>query len=632
MTNEHEVCPPHKASGDSEGPLYQSLAALRGAHSALRRSTSTSSDQLGSTGREQHIRLFLTSACNAGSFISDANERRVAQSILDFWSTELTSSKGPSEEFTSALLAPFDATQTHNERDEIASVISKDDQHALIRLSALARQWENSNKQPGYLLSGEPLKEAARFRNRNANLDEFIKASEHVENARRRRERNLAYASVTVLAVLGCVGALSLWQFQALPQKSKSWIREIKETTSNDIQASALRWLKRFQPWLPPYDLSGTPKFANIRYPELKLNAPNFSGVEFAFVRLPRAQLSSASFNRSLIHIQNENPDQANFAWNDFSGAELKLSQFRGAEIITTSFAGADLYRAVFDRALLCDVNFSNADLQRAAFWGATLDDRTYGWLKKTAWWVATGWNSADYKRLLDSPSASQQDPGTESVSYSAASTEETRTLRQALRTSNRFRTDVLDPIANERPGSFERAFALNDMAWTLTTWGIDRDSLQTTEVSCNAKANPENALEAASEAICIVEDLKRKGGQDKDYDGWLSSFRDTQAYILMQADRMREASALYEKDIVRTEADGGRLFRYAISLFALKREDEANQKVNDALFSKQYLPTDELKNLKQYIPDEVRKMAYNVIDMAYPAPRPAPSCPVATK
>ena len=145
-------------------------------------------------------------------------------------------------------------------------------------------------------------------------------------------------------------------------------------------------------------------------------------------------------------------PDWATIRWNEFTGAELKLSQFREATIVATSFARADLYRAVFDRALLCDVNFTNADLSNASFWGATMDDRTYGWLRKTAWWTAVGWDSDDFKKLLRPQSENQPDPQSPSV-YPPSNAAEGRALRHALRTSDRFHTDYEVPITETRPG-----------------------------------------------------------------------------------------------------------------------------------------------------------------------------------
>jgi tetratricopeptide (TPR) repeat protein len=374
--------------------------------------------------------------------------------------------------------------------------------------------------------------------------------------------------------------------------------------------------------------------------------------VEFSRVLLPKAELPSASFSKSLIHMEAEAknasgrgfnwydliswflyrfrdppPDFTKIRWNEFSGAELKLAQFREAQIITTSFAGADLYRAVFDRALLCDVNFSNADLSNASFWGATIDDRTYGWLRKTAWWIATGWNSDALKKLLRPQSEGQADPRSPSA-YLPTDPADARALRQALRTSERFHTDVEVPILDARRGAFDRALALNDMAWTLATWGVDGEELMVGPSPCESGGLPKDALDAASQAICIVDNLKNKGGQDKDYDTWLSNFRDTQAYILMQAGRMPDARALYEKDLKGTEADGGSLFRYAIALYATGEETAAHAKFETAIRENHFLPSSELQNLKQYIPAKVMGMAYDLMDRSYPKPQLDLKCP----
>ena len=117
------------------------------------------------------------------------------------------------------------------------------------------------------------------------------------------------------------------------------------------------------------------------------------------------------------------------------------------------------------------------------------------------------------------------------------------------------------------------------------------------------------------------------KGSRDRDYDYWRSGFRDTQAYILMQADRMAEARALYEKDIGPTEADGGSLFRYAIALYATGDESGAHARFETAIQKMHFLPSSELQNLKQYIPIKVLGMAYELMDQAYPAPKLGLSC-----
>lgn len=450
-------------------------------------------------------------------------------------------------------------------------------------------------------------------------LTESSEARE-VEQMERRQQRRRQHVMVfgVVLVGLGCVASLFASQFYALPQTSKSWIRALEATTSGETQKQNLRRLAWFQPWLPPYDFSGVRTLSKISYPDLKLNAPNFSRVEFTEINLPNAQLGSASFAGSL------------FRRNEFSGAKLKFAQYGQAEIRRTSFANADLYRAVFDRAMLCGVDFSNADIQDASFWGATLDDRTYSSLRKTVWWIATGWNRGDFDKLLGPQNEDESDMKSESAGYSPAITAEAQAVRQALRKSEHFREEFERPLAETAPGSFGRAMALNRMAWTLSRWGIDGDRLKETPVTCDTKADAKDPLDAASEAICIIEDLKRNASKGKERDGYdfiLSNFHDTQAYILMQMGRMEEAKALYENDIGRTEADAGSLFRYAITLFSVGTEAEATKRFEEAIKAKNYVPSDELLNLRKRIPEHVKEMAYDAIDKAYPVPQPARSC-----
>src|SRR5262245_1401197 len=90
MTTQDEAVAPVQSDSSSVEAPYQTLDALRDAHSALRRSLSGASDAQGCAGREEKIRSFLIGACNAGLFLADAKERRVAQSIIDYWNAELS--------------------------------------------------------------------------------------------------------------------------------------------------------------------------------------------------------------------------------------------------------------------------------------------------------------------------------------------------------------------------------------------------------------------------------------------------------------------------------------------------------------------------------------------------------------
>jgi pentapeptide repeat protein len=653
LTAEPETAPPAPAS-PSERDRFAGFVELRTAHLNLR--SSLAEDGHGDDSEAvARIRALLTQTQRTGAVLIEPAMRKAAQGILDYWCAELASlPNAKPDDFAPLILAPPSALPAAEGPHEEDASTQKDreDQRMLIRLAGMARQWHNAGKQQGYLLTGEALVQARPFAQKDPDLLEFVEASDQAEYEKLRRKRNIQYTSLGALGVLAVVAGIFVWQFYALPLKTKAWIRQIKEVTLSETQTNNLAWLATFQPWMPPYDLSGTPKLANIWIPGLRLYAPNFSGVTLSRVWLERAQLPAASFSQSQIFMDADpasaggrgfrwydmmswalrwlrgapSPDWATIRWNEFTGAELKLAQFREATIVATSFAKADLYRAVFDRALLCDVNFSSADISNASFWGATVDDRTYGWLRKTAWWTAVGWDSDDFKKLLRPHSENQTDAQSPAA-YSPANAAEGRALRQALRTSDRFHNDYEVPITETIPGTFGRAEALNTMAWTLATYGIEGDELAPPG-PCNSAALPKDALDAASQAICIIDDLKKKGVKNIDYDNWFSSFRDTQAYILMQANRMPEARTLYEKDLGQTEADGGMLFRYAITLYATGEETAAHAKFETAIREKEYLPSTELQNLKQYIPIKVLGMAYDLMDERYPTQKLNQTCP----
>jgi hypothetical protein len=652
LTLEPEAAPQASPS-PAEPARFASFAELRTAHMNLRSSFAESGH---GDGAAAQIRDLMAQTQRTGAVLLDPAMRKAAQGILDFWCAELAGlADAKPEDFAPLSLAPPSALPAAEAapQEDAAAQQGRDDQRMLIRLAGMARQWHNTGRQQGYLLTGDALAQARPFAQKDNDLLEFVEASEAAERAKRRRKLKIVYWSLGTLVPTLMVVVFFIWQFHTLPLNSKTWIREIKETTNIETKTNNLAWLATFQPWMPPYDLSGPVKVVNVWIPRLRLYAPNFSGVTFNRIWFEQAQLPSASFSQSRIAMEDHvstagrgfrwydimswalrwrrgapPPRWATIRWNEFTGAELKLAQFREATIITTSFAKADLYRAVFDRALLCDVNFSDADLSNASFWGATIDDLTYGWLRKTAWWIAVGWNSDNFKKLLQPQSEDQADPQRPSV-YPPTDPADARALRHALRTSERFHTDVEVPIMETDPGTFGRAEALNSMAWTLATWGIEGEELTPNPGPCNSSSLPKDALDAASQAICILDDLKKRGVPDIDYDNWLSSFRDTQAYILMQANRMPEARALYEMDLGQTEADGGSLFRYAIALYATGDEAAAHAAFETAMHGKlHFLPSSELQNLKQYIPIKVLVMAYDLMDKSYPAPQLDQECP----
>ena len=591
---------PLPAASDPDA-AYSNLAALRKAHLDLRELASAAS--LPPTEAANRIRGFLASARNAGAMLADPGERRAAQGVLDFWSAELAGNPSATQDdFVPVMLAQPDTAKISSSPDSAApsavapaaAPAGKVDQRALVRLSATARQWRDSGKQPGYLLTGETIEEAAKFKDQDPNLAEFVGASEFA--VYHRRKMRIVYSGImgAVLALV-TVGA-ALWYFRVVLKASERLI--IESATKGSDAVATLVLLDRVQPLLPPYDLSGIPKLANVSVPGLRLYAPNFSGVEFSRVAFPKAILPAASFADSAFSFDGSGD-------NDFSGALLRQAQFRGARIAATSFEGADLYRASFDRAILCDVNFTGANLRNASFWAVTLNDATKETLKKTAWWQALGWPWSEIEKLAP-------------PHQSAANASEDDRLRQSLKRSRGFKDDIGRPVAafkRSSAGTIERALALNDFAWTEAVWGVDiagpnGDSAKAGDAApsdpCSATDLPANAQQAAEQAVCIVGKLNGEGDTKGTQTELLSSLRDTRAYVQMQSNEMAGAVKTFEEmgrnDPSALEA-GETFFRYAIAQYAVGQDKlAAVQRFRAAIEEKHYQPTHELQTLRDYI------------------------------
>jgi Pentapeptide repeats (8 copies) len=583
----------------SRGPAYESLAALRDAHLALRR---TLSDPAAVAGRDQRIREFLTPACNAGAFIRDARERRVAQGILDFWSAELaTSQLAQPGDFSAQMLAPYDAA-TASASPGDRPVQNLDDQRALIRLAALARQWRDSGKRRGYLLYGDAVGEAARFADRDPDLAEFVIASQDAVSGRKKMV--LGGIGGFVIAALTVAAGFYYWQFTYLPHARDTAINEAKFPDIPDParRAETLRWLSGHQLWLPPYDLSGADIMTGLKLPGLMLSAPNFSHTNFDGVEFTNADIKAASFSESEFSFGSS----GNSVRNDFSKAALQGALFRNAKIASTSFAGADLYRAIFDRAILCDVDFSEASLRSASFWAVTADKKTKANLKHAAWWLAVGWPWSEIEELA----VPHEKPGN-----GPAQNAEDDARNRRLKESRGFLEEMRRPagkLARAAPGSRDRAVALNDVAWTHATWGVDLFGPKSTGDPCAATGVPANGLQAAEQAVCIVDRLNGEGEKKGAYKELLLNIKDTLAYVQMQRNEMPDAVKTFEEIL---KDDPGFLekannessqFRYAIAQYATSANDQdraaATKRFNMAVKARQYRPSHEIQTLRDYI------------------------------
>jgi tetratricopeptide (TPR) repeat protein len=353
-----------------------------------------------------------------------------------------------------------------------------------------------------------------------------------------------------------------------------------------------------FQPLSAPYDLSATSEFANIVFPELRLYAPNFTGVTFRNIKLPNAKLPAASFTKSVFVSEGGKI-------NDFGSADLERSQFRGAEIASTSFQGADLFRAVFDRAVLREVDFAGANLRAASFWATTLDQPTRLGLQAAAWWLAVGWPWSEIQNLHASLTDMDETKHKVRLSF--------------LKNSQGFKKDMKEPtsgLQRSLSGSLEKARALNWIAWTYAVWGLcisepdgARPGIEWYPELCTKDPPtvdfPRSAREAALRAVQIVTELTAASGKDAANAEFLANLKDTLAYVYMQSGEMPKALETFkeiEKDSPPTFEAAETTFRYAIAQYNQGEQAAAVERFEKAIFEKRYQPTHELQTLKTYI------------------------------
>jgi uncharacterized protein YjbI with pentapeptide repeats len=578
---------------------YDSLEALRAAHLQFMQSYS---EIISHSDRTDHgasdIRSFIARARTTGAILADPADRKAAQAILDYWSSELVNSLGViASDFMPALLAPPDPSRAAQSSDRPASADQKLDERSreIIRFAAAARLWRDSGKKNGYLLVGDAIAQAMKFYYLDPDIANLVDASEQA-----RKSRRIFIGAVLVLVVVGVYS----FQVFGLPVLSNWAIENIIKNPRRDVSTKqyTLRALRFVQPWMPPFDLSGQKvQLENIDLTGVRYYSADFSRASFANVNFSQADLRNASFSESLIFRSR------------FNNTDLSLAQFSDAKIEATSFAEAELYRTIFDRACLIDVAFTGADLRSTSFWGTSFDAASTRRFANTAWWFAGGWTSPQIMELVN--------------------------LDQSKLKDNRFLNGVdrekdRSSIEDARAGTLDRAIALNGLVWTLATWGVDiagtnaasAERAQICDKAMELTDVPDNALDAADQAVCIAKRLSESGGAEAKT--LLPNLKDTRAYVLMQIPgRMAEAAAAYQQDILPTLSVGETLFRSAVAEYALGHQDKATAELKRSM-DQQYLPTHELQHLKNYITGPLRAEVYGFIGKFRPAPPRPLSCP----
>src|SRR5712692_3265866 len=171
--------------GGDDGGRFNSFAELQRANTELMRaSKSQRKTDTDERSRKREIQAFIAKAQATGAILGQEAERQAAQNILDYWSAEAVSLSDIDEKaWTPTILAPFrsetlhDASSDGSLSDDVL-IARRRESREQIRLAAVARQWLNSGRAPGYLLTGRALTEAARFREADADIGALIAASE----------------------------------------------------------------------------------------------------------------------------------------------------------------------------------------------------------------------------------------------------------------------------------------------------------------------------------------------------------------------------------------------------------------------------------------------------------------------
>ncbi|OCK59155.1 pentapeptide repeat-containing protein [Bradyrhizobium sp. LMTR 3] len=256
-----------------------------------------------------------------------------------------------------------------------------------------------------------------------------------------------------------------------------------------------------------------------------------------------------------------------------FRGANLTAARFDQAVITQTDFSGATLYRAIFDNAQFDDVNFSNTDLRSTSFRNVGINGELT--FTGTAWWLAFGWTLPQFEKLA----ARYGDPN--------------------MKEAEIFKEDIKSRMAEVDKASVPvwRVQALNDVAWTYTIYGADREMAR------------EYAQKALDELKTIPENRKAWIDDNR------ANFTDTIAYTFLQERQPARAVKLLEQPGILETLRGDLIFRYAVALHALALEKNGDEKkeldqkalthLEFSLRDRNYVPSHELYLLRHYIMDK---------------------------
>lgn len=221
-------------------PGYPSLKALQEQHQRLLPQPGADDSSLTGVATAT-IKEFLEAAAATGRVVIDPRERRKVQSILRFWTAELiTRGEGdwslptlaaPELDTVVATAAPADAAEDPSEKEERDLARSR----ALVRIAASARQWRESDRERGWLLKGDALREAEQFAADDDDIRALVEASRQFETQYSRRKIGVLSVAVVVLLIFSGV-SIFLYVREANSRKQLEAALAAEEQASKDTR------------------------------------------------------------------------------------------------------------------------------------------------------------------------------------------------------------------------------------------------------------------------------------------------------------------------------------------------------------------------------------------------------------
>jgi hypothetical protein len=179
---------------------------------------------------------FIEQLVNSGRDVAPGRDRDALRKMLYFWTAEAVSRGDRSRDEPLPTLAAYSGGERSAAGPESsvlnAPYVAEDveataDARAVIRIAALARQWQVAGKDPGYLLTDTALEEARKYKDKDFEITAFIEASEAAAASTRALLWRVRFSALLVLTIILGGGIWYLMDLNAeLDAKSKKLAAE----------------------------------------------------------------------------------------------------------------------------------------------------------------------------------------------------------------------------------------------------------------------------------------------------------------------------------------------------------------------------------------------------------------------